>query len=364
MGTAHLSLATLLADLGLEPVVPPRTSQRTIALGVRNAPEFACFPLKVNLGNYLEAFAAGAEVILMVGGVGPCRLGYYAEVEREILRGLGYDFEMIVLEPPHRRWRELWQAIRRVAPRASALGIARAVAFACRKIAAVDGIERLAARIRPYECRRGATSGVWEECQAILAPVNDMAGLHAAVRQCRERLAAVPVEPERPILRVAVGGEVYMVLEPAVNFELERVLGESGVAVDRQIYLSSWINEQLLRNFVSKAWFERIRALARPYLGNFVGGHGLESVAQAVDAAVNHFDGMIQVAPFTCMPEIIAQSVLPRVSRTLDLPVISLVLDEHSGEAGVLTRVEAFLDLLARRRVKEVFIPGPVLSGR
>ena len=63
MGTAHLAFGTLLADLGLEPVVPPRTSQRTLALGVKYAPEFACFPLKVNLGNYLEAFAAGAEAI-------------------------------------------------------------------------------------------------------------------------------------------------------------------------------------------------------------------------------------------------------------------------------------------------------------
>ena len=82
-----------------------------------------------------------------------------------------------------------------------------------------------------------------------------------------------------------------------------------------------------------------------------MGGHGLESVAQAVDAGVNRQDGLIHVAPFTCMPEIIAQSVLPRVSRNLDLPVMTLILDEHSAEAGILTRLEAFLDLLSRRRV-------------
>ena len=349
MGTAHLSLTTLLADLGLEPVPPPRTSQRTIALGVKHAPEFACFPLKVNLGNYLEAFAAGAEVILMAGGVGPCRLGYYAEIEREILQGLGHRFEMIVLEPPHRRWRDLWRAVRRVVPRMSAARIAGAVAFAVRKIGAVDEIERRVNWLRPRELRRGDATRAWEECQGYLAPATETTGLAAALRRCRERLAEVAVDPERPVLRVSLAGEIYMVLEPAVNFEMERFLGENGVAVDRHIYLSDWIRDQLLRNFISHRWQEPMRALARPYLGHFVGGHGLESVAQAVDAGVNRQDGLIHLAPFTCMPEIIAQSVLPCVSRNLDLPVMTLILDEHSAETGIRTRLEAFLDLLSRR---------------
>ncbi|MGQ9779471.1 MAG: hypothetical protein ACUVRM_06300 [Bacillota bacterium] len=103
LGQAHLALTTLLADLGLEPVVPPPTTRQTVALGVRHAPEFACFPLKVNLGNYLEALAAGAEAILMIGGVGPCRLGYYAQVQQVILRRLGYEVPMVVFETPQRR---------------------------------------------------------------------------------------------------------------------------------------------------------------------------------------------------------------------------------------------------------------------
>ena len=50
------------------------------------------------------------------------------------------------------------------------------------------------------------------------------------------------------------------------------------------------------------------------------------------------------------MPETVAQSILPRVSRECDLPVISFILDEHTGTAGLLTRLEAFVDLMARRR--------------
>ena len=75
----------------------------------------------------------------------------------------------------------------------------------------------------------------------------------------RERLAQVAVDPERPVLRVSLAGEIYMVLEPAVNFEVERFLGENGVAVDRQIYLSDWIRDQLLRNFISHRWQDPMR---------------------------------------------------------------------------------------------------------
>lgn len=49
------------------------------------------------------------------------------------------------------------------------------------------------------------------------------------------------------------------------------------------------------------------------------------------------------------MPEITARSVLSRVSRDLALPILSLSLDEQTGKAGTITRLEAFVDFLARR---------------
>ncbi|HLE01930.1 MAG TPA: CoA protein activase, partial [Dehalococcoidia bacterium] len=61
-----------------------------------------------------------------------------------------------------------------------------------------------------------------------------------------------------------------------------------------------------------------------------------------------HFDGLVHLAPFTCMPEIIAQNILPSVKE--DIPVLTLLCDEQTGKQGMLTRLEAFVDLLKRRR--------------
>ena len=62
------------------------------------------------------------------------------------------------------------------------------------------------------------------------------------------------------------------------------------------------------------------------------------------------FDGVVEVLPFTCEPEITALNILPRVSQDYNIPVISFIYDEQSGKAGMHTRLEAFVDLLVRRR--------------
>ena len=50
------------------------------------------------------------------------------------------------------------------------------------------------------------------------------------------------------------------------------------------------------------------------------------------------------------MPEIIAQSILYKVSKDKQIPVMTVMLDEHSAETGFRTRVEAFVDLLNQKK--------------
>jgi len=39
-----------------------------------------------------------------------------------------------------------------------------------------------------------------------------------------------------------------------------------------------------------------------------------------------------------------------RGGAAADIPFLQLVIDEHTGTAGVVTRIEAFLELAERRR--------------
>lgn len=51
-----------------------------------------------------------------------------------------------------------------------------------------------------------------------------------------------------------------------------------------------------------------------------------------------------------CMPEIVSKSILPTISKDRNFPILTLIVDEMTGEAGYITRIEAFLDLLERRK--------------
>ena len=56
--------------------------------------------------------------------------------------------------------------------------------------------------------------------------------------------------------------------------------------------------------------------------------------------------GLIAVVAFGCGPDAILLDEVQRLSRESGVPLMTLVLDEHSGEAGLVTRLEAFVDML------------------
>ncbi|MEW5952857.1 MAG: CoA protein activase [Bacillota bacterium] len=355
MGHMWICIKAMLEYLGVKVVIPPPSSKRTLELGSKHGPEFACLPLKLNLGNFMEAAELGADTMMMAGGCGPCRFGYYAQVEYAILRDLNYKYKLVVLEPPEKRISELLGKIRHITGNRSWLEVVRAIRFGFRKVLALDELERISCRLRPRELAPGATDRAFKAALAEIEAVESPREMDRAAARARAIMDGVAVDEARPVLRVALVGEIFTLLEPFANQDIEKHLGRLGVEVDRSIYLSEWINDHLflglVRNMRSAKEFRRS---ASPYLNHFVGGHGQETVGATIMYARQGYDGVIQLLPFTCMPEIVAQSILPVVSNDLGIPTLSVICDEQSGEAGLVTRIEAFVDLLAgNRRMRE-----------
>jgi predicted nucleotide-binding protein (sugar kinase/HSP70/actin superfamily) len=352
IGNSYIPFRTLLTELGLEPVIPPSISHRTIELGTKLAPEFACFPLKINLGNYIEAIEAGAELIFMAGGVGPCRFGYYGELQREILQEAGYSVDFLVLEAPKTHPMELWNKIKRYFPKHRLRDLAGAIHLAWLKADAIDRYDRLANQIRPLEAQPGITTRLQDAFYYAIDQAALSRDIQGALERHLHNLQAIPLKQGFSPLKIMLLGEIYMVLEPRVNFDIEKILGEMGVVVKRTIYFTEWVRDHLLFSIFKPNWNKHLKLMAQPYLHSFIGGHGIETVALTVNAGVNNYDGVVELAPFTCMPEIIAMQILPTISRKLEIPVLSIIIDEHSSEAGVRTRLEAFIDILRYQRKK------------
>ncbi|NLG87451.1 MAG: CoA protein activase [Firmicutes bacterium] len=350
MGYLYVPLRAFFSQLGIEVVVPPPISQDTINLGTRYSPEFACLPLKINIGNFLQAAELGADTVVMAGGIGPCRFGYYAQVQKEILADLGIHLDMIVLEPPQGHWRQLFRGLKSLAANAGPVTVYRAGALAWAKLKVLDKLAKNQFVIRAREKVRGSTTQTWRIILDLVDQADSVQAVYIAAEQGQKLFDRIVLEPHRDVLKVGLVGEIYTLLEPAVNLEIERLLGEMGVEVVQSVYLSNWVMTNLvLHTFHLRNDGEHYQ-LAAPYLGSFVGGHGLETISTTIFYARSGLDGVIHLAPLTCMPEIVAKSILPQVSVDEDIPVLTFMLDEHSAEAGIQTRLEAFYELLKTRK--------------
>ena len=61
-------------------------------------------------------------------------------------------------------------------------------------------------------------------------------------------------------------------------------------------------------------------------------------------------DGIITITAFGCGPDSIMVDRIARNAKRFEKPVLGLTLDEHTGEAGFITRIEAFIDMLLRKK--------------
>ena len=71
----------------------PEATRAASEVGVQNSSDYVCTPFKHILGDFAEALDLGADILIQFGG--PCRLGYYGELQESILRDMGYEFIMM-----------------------------------------------------------------------------------------------------------------------------------------------------------------------------------------------------------------------------------------------------------------------------
>ncbi|MGI6097848.1 MAG: CoA protein activase [Dethiobacteria bacterium] len=349
MGTSPIAFEMLLQDLGHEVIYPPKPSERTLSLGVQYAPEFACIPFKIVLGTYVELLMAGAETLVSAGGYGPCRAGFYGEMHRRILQDVGYDFELIFFFPPLKKPADFYRKLLKLKGKNSWRTLIYAVRKAWLMLQTLDDLEIRSHQVRARELKRRDTTAAFRKGLTYLREARSFSEIKEARAAALEELEKVERDDTREPLKVGIIGEIYVQLEPFANFHIEELLGELGVETRRSIFLTNFTRHDIL----SAAGDKTAIKLAQSYLGQKIGGHGQNSVGDIIRFSQSGYDGVVQLAPFTCIPEIVAKSIIPYLSKKFDIPVFTFFIDEQTGQAGVETRLEAFVDLMHQRRARK-----------
>ncbi|MGE5614097.1 MAG: CoA protein activase [Bacillota bacterium] len=363
LGNTYIVVKSILDELGIEYVIPPFNNKKALELGTRLAPEMVCLPLKINIGNYIQAYEMGADTILMAGGCGPCRFGYYSQLQQAILADAGYDMDIITFEATAYGKRNFLYCMRKLASeKARLIKLPRAIVQAVRIAKLADELEMLSYRIRARELHCGDVDRIYADFRNNAIKAQGTRKIISLIAETRKKLCSVRQKTGFAPLRVGIVGEIYTGIEQFASFSIQERLGRMGVETVREVTVSNWIIEHIIKNYLHLPRDMRFANAAEPWLGAMIGGHARETVGNSVLYAQKGYDGVIQVFPFSCMPEIVAESLLRFVSREYDLPVLTLIIDEMTGEAGYMTRLEAFVDMLWKRRERGKYCGGRVLS--
>jgi predicted nucleotide-binding protein (sugar kinase/HSP70/actin superfamily) len=351
VGSLNFLVEDLCARLGLDFVETPAYNDSTIERGVAIAPEFLCFSMKVLLGSTMDALEGGADTILTAATYDSCRINYFGEIQKRILEREGYDCTLIVFDYPQESIADFYRNLKTLLKSSDRgmVGAARQARLSLHKARCYDEINRNAMALRALETQDGLVDGAVRESRSMLSAAWTAREIEKVGSAIARRFAQVPIDPERPHLKIGVTGEVITSNEPYFNLDIERWLAARGAVVERSFYISDLLTP-MGRNPVSGRDDAEVGDSAKSYLRHPVGGHGHLNVAAGLDFAHRGFDAVVHFFPFACLPEVLTKTIFARVSKDLDIPILSLSIDEQAGRAGLQTRLEALLDIAWSRK--------------
>lgn len=139
-------------------------------------------------------------------------------------------------------------------------------------------------------------------------------------------------------LTVGVMGYPYAIYDPYLSANLLDKLEALGVTPVTPDMIPDEVLERQADKFPKELfWTYSDRAVKAAY-------HFLEN-------GRGRIDGLIHLTAFACGPDFIVNKLIElECKKQKVLPFMSLMYDEQTGEAGVLTRLEAFVDMVRRRK--------------
>lgn len=146
----------------------------------------------------------------------------------------------------------------------------------------------------------------------------------------------VPTQEKDYEITVALISHGYNIYDDRVSMKIFDKLDKLGVkTLTYEQLTQEQLSEGLNSLGVDSAYW------ANEYEMTGSAGHYLQS---------HKVDGLITITAFGCGPDSIMVDRIIRNAKKFDKPVLGLTLDEHTGEAGFVTRIEAFTDMLIRKK--------------
>ncbi len=331
---------TFLEECGVEIVRSDPTNKLILEKGVSHSVDDICLPVKCYFGHVLD-LNEKADYILVERILSPERNlenGFTCPKLMALLDMVkhGLEIKPKILEfCLDSRKHPLTRAIGRIA---KSLGIPKRRALNSMK-AAIERqklyeskLTRMDVSIEKRNCQSGKNEEIPLTAQASdLFPRQEDA--RSEMRKPCAKVTSHPYCQPKRDLKIAVVGHEYLIFDKFLSHDICGKLERLGATV----YTSSALPEEIIEKEIMK--YEDISWV---YERDLVG-------AASYFLSSGIVDGVIFVVCFACGPDSITMEIINReICPKNRPPVMTIVIDEHTGDAGVLTRLEAFCDMVRR----------------
>ena len=349
----------------------------TLSIGLELCRGRECLPCFLVVGDLVRAcrspgFDPGHAAFFMPGSPGPCRFGQYRVLLRVLLDREGFADAEILSPTSENSYRGFGAH-----PRALRL-------LVWSGIVATDLLLELLHEFRPYELEPGATDIAYEHGLGRIRSALERGGgraLMAAMVAIAQDFAALPVDRSHSRPRIALLGEIYLMLSVHSNQQMIRQLEAAGAEtvsgtlgewlhfadetkMDRDLLFGTWLSfmgtkglstyqksaeqklrvpiEHLLRH-PAEPTMREVLDMVRPYYDPLLGTETTLTLAKTVVLARRGVSGVVNVMPFSCMPGIVVAGIAPRVRADFgQLPWLDVIYDGQQL-TNIRTRLEAFV---------------------
>lgn len=345
MGNYSYPVSYLLKHItNAEVRIAPKITDRTIELGTKYSPDFVCTPFKYTLGTFIEGLENGANILIQAGG--GCRYGYYGELQEKILRDLEYQFDYYnLVSEGQTSLKRIYRMMREIEPKFSFIKGIYYLTITKKMIRYMDEFDNYIRERIGFELEEGNYLTILQDFLESFSNIKNLFQLKKIYKKYYKKLKQVRIKKPKDCLKVGIVGELYTLMEPFANYDLEMTLAKYHIEVKR------FTNAHYLM-FEKRKEVPKYLEKAKKYIAYRMGADAADNIGRTKYLCENGYDGIIHIKSSFCTPEIGAMPIIQKIADDYNVPILFFSFDSGTSKVGIETRLEAFYDMLEMRKDK------------
>ena len=345
MGNYHIPANYLFSKITQHQIIKtPQITSKTIEFGSKYSPDFVCTPFKYTLGSFIECLEMGANILIQMGG--GCRYGYYFELQKQILKDLGYNFKYYnLVSKGHTDIKVIYKIMKEIEPNLKVFRSLYYLLITKTMVKYMDYIEDYIRMNKAYEIDKGIFDKTYKEMINEFIKVNKLSKLNKIYKKYKKKILNIKINKPKNNIRIAIIGELFTLMEPFANYNIEDYLINIGVEVKRFTNVTYLLFEKRKK---SKRYLKKLNNIKYK-----MGADAMDNIYYTKYLIENNYDGIIHIKSSFCTPEIGSMSIINKMCEEANIPVLFMSMDTNTSKVGMETRLEAFYDMIEMRKQNE-----------